>query len=446
MAAAAITGAFVAPLKLAPAFTATAPAAAPAAVSAASLADPAAFSIAAQQHVSLSEAEIRLSWQQAVPALDIALSTGLPAAAFGGIWIAPDDGGRVKIGVVGLNPALHAIVMRAARAAGLSRAADLVPVRYSLTEITSANAWLAAQLGKLSPRAGGIHLDAGYRTDLNRVQLGVAGSTLSSAERALVQRAKARYGNLVQIVEQPAGTATGTSLACVQYPEQYCTPPLRGGIDIFRVDSHGHRIAGECTGGFIARSRIDAKFYMFTAGHCAAEAGTGMWATRFPGGSLHLIGTVHRYVYGANGDEAILNINNPTGWILPRGLVYVLKGPDTTRNEDYTISSAQYSTRGARVCETGAISASLCGTVAALGRTICVGPSIFNCRWVRNLGEATIRNSQQGDSGAPVYAAHQAFGLVSAGGTDNFNGGSVTYYQGIRGAADAMNVNIVFTH
>jgi hypothetical protein len=34
---------------------------------------------------------------------------------------------------------------------------------------------------------------------------------------------------------------------------------------------------------------------------------------------------------------------------------------------------------------------------------------------------------------------------LSAGGTDNFNGGSVTYYQGIRGAADAMNVNIVLT-
>lgn len=74
-----------------------------------------------------------------------------------------------------------------------------------------------------------------------------------------------------------------------------------------------------------------------------------MWATRFPGGSLHLIGTVHGYVYGANGDEAILNIKNPTSWILPRGLVYVLEGPDTTRNEDYTISSAQYSTRGANL-------------------------------------------------------------------------------------------------
>ena len=52
------------------------------------------------------------------------------------------------------------------------------------------------------------------------------------------------------------------------------------------------------------------------------------------------MGSVHHYVYGAAGDEAILNINNPSGWKLPRGWVYVLKGPDATLNQEYAISSA----------------------------------------------------------------------------------------------------------
>jgi hypothetical protein len=239
--------------------------------------------------------------------------------------------------------------------------------------------------------------------------------------------------------------AVGTSLDCVRYPGKYRSPPLRGGITIYRMDSHGHRLPGQCTGAFIARSRVDGKLYMFTAGHCAAEAGTGLWATKFPGGSQHVIGTVHHYVFCAAGDEAILNSNNPSGWKLPRGWVYVLNGPHTTLNQQYAVSSAQYRTVGARICETGAVSGSLCGTVAALGRTICVGTSITNCRWVSNLGEATI-HSQPRDSGAPLYAAHQAFGLVSAGGSDILHGGSVTFYQGINGASNARNVNLVVAH
>ncbi len=79
------------------------------------------------------------------------------------------------------------------------------------------------------------------------------------------------------------------------------------------------------------------------------------------------------------------------------------------------------------------------------GQTKCVGPDPTNCRWVNNLAEDSIY-SQPGDSGAPVFTAHQAFGLVSSGGFDVLHGGWVTYYQGIIGASDAMNVNIVLAH
>lgn len=445
IAAAAIIGALLTPITLAPTTGATAPGTSVVIANPARQADPAARAIAAEQHITLAQAETRLSWQEAIPSLNTALSSQLPAASFGGIWIAQNDGDRIKVGVVSSHPHVRAAVMRAVRVAGLSTATDLVPVKYSAGQIVDADAWLNSQLIKL-PAAGlgSIHLDGSYNMDLNRVELGVAGYHLTAAERALVARAKARYGNLVQVVTQPAGSATGTSLDCTTLYD-LCYPPLRGGIQIYTVNSQGQPQPGVCTGGFIASSRIDGKLYEFTAGHCAAAAGTATWATEFPDGSQHLIGTVHHYIFSTNGDEAILNINNPTGWQLPQGWVYVQGGPNTTLNEEYPISSAQYSTQGARVCETGASSGSICGTVAALGRTIYECDSAGLCSWVDNLGEATFCG-QEGDSGAPVYASHQAFGLVSAAGYDVSHGGCVTYYQGIVGASNAMNVNIVLAH
>lgn len=421
--------------------------------SAARGADPAALNIMAQQDVTLAQAETRLSWQQRVPALNTALRRHLSAAKFGGTWIAPNNSDRVKVGVVGLDPRTRATITQALHAADLSAATDLVPVKYSLKQLVRADAWLAAQLDKLSSRGhGSPHLDASYRPDLNRVQLGVAGHNLTAAERALVAHVKARYGALVQVVAQAAGSATGTSLDCTDNLSigQYCYPPLRGGIEIFSVNSQGQSQPGLCTGGFIASSRIDGKLYQFTAGHCAVEApngATNRWATAFPNLSGHVIGTVHHYIWGLSGDEAILNINNPgpAGWKLPQGWVAVMKGPNTTLNEEYPISSAQYSTLGARVCESGEAAGSICGIVTALGVSYCYGPQNQQCTKVNNLGEASFC-AKPGDSGAPVFASHQAFGLVVALETDSLGDCYGTFYQGIKGASNAMNVNIVLAH
>ena len=428
-------------------FTPSAPAAA---ASPARGADPAALELAAQQHVSLAQAEIRLSWQRAAPSLNTALSRQLPAAAFGGIWIAPNDGDRVKVGLVGADRRLQAAIMRAAGAAGLSAATDIVSVRYSARQVVAADAWLGIQLDKLARGSSGpIHLDVSYRMDLNTVELGVAGHSLTAAEQALVTRVKARYGDLVQVVAQPSGSSVGTPLDCAHssvtpaYPR--CNAPLRGGITIFTNPSstqHG----GTCTGGFLARDRTTEQFYQFTAGHCAVESGTGTWWTYFADGSQHAIGTVHKYILGGAGDMAILNINNPNGWELPHGWVYVMAGSNTTLNERYPITSAQYSTEGARVCETGAVSGTTCGTVVQLGVTVCE-PVGSPCTVVQNLGEASFCGSQ-GDSGAPVFASNQAFGLAVFKNTyrSGLNFYCGTAYQGIIGAANAMNVNIVLAN
>jgi streptogrisin C len=393
-------------------------------------ADPAAVEIATQQHVTLAQAETRLSWQQATPALAGALSRQLPAAIFGGIWIDPNDGDRVKVGVVGSDPGARATVARLVSAAGLTGAADIVQVRYSAMQLQDADAWLGTQLGIVARSSTGpIQLDSDYRLDLNRVQLGVAaGQQLTAAERGLIGRAKARYGDLVQVVTESGGTQM--TLAACSFP--LCSPPLRGGIIIFNTTGNGK----VCTGGFIARSRTDGKFYQFTAGHCAAGGFTGTWSTEFPNKSTHAIGPVHHYIYGSAGDMAILAINNPAGWQLPRGWVYVAAGPDTTLNEQYAITSAQYSTQGARICKTGAIGHTSCGVVMALGQN-----GFADGVEVKNLGEASFC-SQEGDSGGPVFAAHQAFGLDVAFLKNN---NCVSFYQGIIGAENALNVNLVLS-
>jgi hypothetical protein len=176
--------ALVAPARMVPASGATVLAASTM-TRTAEQADPAAQAIIAQQHVTLAKAETELSWQETVSSLNAVLNSRLSAAAFDDTWIDPNDG-RVKIGVVGLNPRLKAIVMQAVRATGPFAAADLVPVQYSLARLVSADAWIATRLDKPSLRAGGINFDVGYRPDLNRVQLEVADYQLTAAERALV--------------------------------------------------------------------------------------------------------------------------------------------------------------------------------------------------------------------------------------------------------------------
>lgn len=150
VAAIAVAFALVLPANYSFSIGTSSPSAPAAAASPARGADPAALELAAQQHVTLAQAELRLSWQQAVPSLSTALSSQLPTGIFGGIWIALNHGDRVTVGVVSLNPRTRATVTRAVHAAGLSAATDLVQVRYSLRQLVLADRWLGIQLDKLS--------------------------------------------------------------------------------------------------------------------------------------------------------------------------------------------------------------------------------------------------------------------------------------------------------
>ncbi len=378
-------------------------------------------SLAADRGISLAEATRRITWQQRAPELAAQAQTTL-GNRFGGVWIDAARGDRLKVGVTGANDAgASAEVHAAALAAGVPDAVDGVPVRHSQAELAAAVGWLATELQRVNAAAS-WPLAAGLRTDQNAVELRLpANNALTSAQRLLVAAARQRYGDALLVGSYPQRPQPR---ACA-YP--YCDPPLRAGI---RIANSG---AG-CTGAFIARSRSDGVLYQFTAGHCARFGGTDTWYTHFTDGSTHAIGPVHNYRFSSGGDMAILRISNPSGWN-PQAWVYVTSGPDTTLDTDYHITSDSGSTVGQRICTSGAFfGRSDCGTVTRLGVTATYGGVT-----VTGLGEASFCGTG-GDSGAPVYASHTAYGLQTAGFSE-----CDSLYQGIHAAEDAMNVDVAHT-
>jgi hypothetical protein len=379
-------------------------------------ADLAARDLAADRGIDLAEAQRRIAWQAMAPRLAEEASARL-GDRFGGVWIDTTDNDRVKLGVVGGG---YDAARLAATAAGLAAATDTVAVRRSLRELERGNAWLGARIAVVNAGAAAT-LTAGIRTDLNAIELQLPhAGALTAAQRALVDQARRRLGDALR-VGMYAGQAVARACA---YP--YCDPPLRGGI---RITNSGR----PCTGAFIARSRVDSVLYQFTAGHCIAGGFTDNWSTRFTNGSSHVIGPRHNHRFASSGDMAILRINNPSGWQLPRAVVYVTSGPDTTADQTYHISSDGTSSVGMRICTTGgSYGRSDCGTVTQLGVT-----ATYNGVTVRGLGRGSFCGTG-GDSGAPMYASHVAYGLQVAGFSE-----CDSLYQGIQASEDAMNVNVL---
>jgi hypothetical protein len=158
------------------------------------------------------------------------------------------------------------------------------------------------------------------------------------------------------------------------------------------------------------------------------------WSTKFANLSAHVVGPVWHWEWNANGDAAILSINNVPGWN-PQGRVQVTAGPETTANETYNIADDKLSVEGMRICTTGQASGqSRCGHVTELDFT-----TDYDGPTVHHLGRSSVC-AMPGDSGAPMYAKHHGYGILVAGAS---NGDCDTLYQGIRGAEKLLNVNIL---
>jgi hypothetical protein len=160
----------------------------------------------------------------------------------------------------------------------------------------------------------------------------------------------------------------------------YCDLPGRGGVRM------NYEYEGTwCTLGFLARGRGTGNLYAMTAGHCMVRSADG---------------ATHRQ------------------------------------------------TVGARVCKTGATSGGTCGRITATGQTITFALDYDNVT-INRLVQTTMC-SRGGDSGGPVFVNGYAYGLAqsSARNSDgsewrDAEGHCRSYYQGIKNAQDALNVDIV---
>lgn len=408
-----------------------------------------AVQFAQERGISVDEAAFRLRQQQHVG--DFTEHVGaLLGEQFGGVWIDIANDDRVTIGITTVPPSRSGVETRSAEpgltrdktvANGPSLASDarterdveeivsasarstdiddyvVVPVAFSFSALEAANAWLTDQIVRVNA-GGDAGLNTRIRTDVNAVELRIPiAAKLSQAQHELVIDARQRFGALLSMTDD----AGQPQLDICSHP--YCDKPLRGGIRIKASN-------GNCTGAFIVRGNADSKLYQFTAGHCAQASSDKWWTTFAHDDTDHFIGApVSPWMYGPNGDLAILKIDNVSGWT-PKNWVYVSQGPDTSTSEEYAITAVGSSTVGMRICMSGGTSANTtCGHVKALAATHTNDGITFT-----NLGAADYCRTD-GDSGAPVFASHTGYGIHHGG-----DAACSAYYSSLRSAEIKMNV------
>jgi streptogrisin C len=399
-------------------------------------ADPAVTTLAADLGISIRQAQQRLGWQEPAMALAGELERAL-GDRYGDLWFDPADGGRVKVGIVGGDTTLAARLIARRK---LTTVTDLVPVRHSYAELQQAAAWLTAETARANP-AEGKGLTVWRLPNKNAVELDLPrGQRLTAAQQATVAEARGRLGDKLTF-----GTWSGQThdLSCAWGGGEFdCDPPLRGGVMMYTRNASGGYDA-QCTVGFNAKSTVDAKWYVLTAGHCGSP-GTTFYVYQRRTGRFHVLGHMHRCIWGGPGsgcvyaaddDEGIITIDNVPGWD-PKPWVYVhaWTGPvaGTTTDPGYPIYGTEGSRLGLRVCVSGAISGTSCGNVEQLGGG--------------GLARVDLC-ADHGDSGAPIFSYQKARGLLK--GANGAEPGQPApgrcqdrLYQGITEATQRLHVAV----
>ena len=165
-----------------------------------------------------------------------------------------------------------------------------------------------------------------------------------------------------------------------------------------------------CSAGFNVRS--GGTHYFLTAGHCAEEV--GRWYTN--SGQTTRIGPTVKSSFPGN-DYALVRYDNTS----------------LTHQGGYSVGDAHV---GQRVTRDGSSTGAHSGRVEALDVS------------VRYRGSGTVRGmiqtnicAESGDSGGPLYAGSTALGITSGGSGDCSSGGT-TFFQPVREAVNAYDVNV----
>ncbi len=230
--------------------------------------------------VSKTVAAQRLQMQDAAMP-QVELLPVLLGSSYGGAWFDPSDGGRLEIGVVDPVASAAAVsqALEAFAPSGVDAYTDIVPVRSSWSDLTSAEASLNSSLHNLLA-AGLVQLS--IDTSVNSVDVTTA-ATITPADQAEVQAAVANAPVSVRVVPSANSSLIAQTSACSVGAYIECDPPLRGGDFIF--SSNGW----ECSATTVVEG--SGIFYLMTAGHCGWVADQSGWSEDFSNGGGHAIGS-----------------------------------------------------------------------------------------------------------------------------------------------------------
>jgi hypothetical protein len=390
--------------------------------------------------VDLREAERRLAIQDRAAGIedDIAKVLG---DQYAGVWYDEADAGKLKIGMTQAAGRHADDVRKITDRYGIAAATDLVAVRFTEAELEAIQSRVRESIEDM--------IDAGrartsYDTKSNKVVV-TALATLPRLEEARVKGLAEISGVIVRRVDVPA--LLSKLNAC---NVTFCNPPFRGGRGIRQSGNIGpsNFPFAECTAAFIARDNTNPnQLWVLTAGHCIFFAGLP-WEAKDESNIFSVIGFSAFFSFsGAPGrDAGKISISSGGGWANPTALpaVFVKSSSNpldsiifTNYNPNYEIKATSLSSIGKVLCRTGMKTGTECGTVIELGADeSSVGPDGKTFTF-HHMGRLDVCDTQNGDSGGPLYKTHLAFGIHSS------TGDCYEVYQGVRAAESALNVKVI---
>jgi hypothetical protein len=386
--------------------------------------------------LSLEDARARLAVQDQAAGIEDRL-TALLGDQWADMWYDAADRGRLKIGITRAASARREEIQTLLREQGVEEHTDLVTVTYTLAELESKQDALRSSLMDMIMRG---HARTSRNPMLNRVIV-TAVTNLPASEEERIRQAASTPGVTMRRVN--ARDLIGQFEACHTAP---CDPPLRGGVRLYPPS--GNYFGNFCTLGFTARHRVHTSHVLaMTAGHCVYEAWhfTNVWDAAAENGlGAEAIGPSYGFVLGgAPGvDAGVVLVNSSGFWgtpVPPAPVVLVESSSMTTYDPNYAIRQDAKSTLGQILCMTGTITLTHCAFVSELGadHVFQVSTGIV---LLKNLGELATCHTLPQDSGAPIYKNHKAYGIhVGKRSYDVCH----TMYQGIRGAENELNVDIL---
>jgi hypothetical protein len=379
---------------------------------------------AGKYDVSVEEATLRVGLQDRAAGIDDRLAQVL-GPDFAGLWYDHADRGRLKIGLTRAGEVRTAEVTRVINEFALGDEAQMVPVRFSIAELERKQESIRESLMAMVSSG---HALTSYNPRLNSIIVETL-NVLPPAEETLIRQVSTQEG--VTIRRTGATTLAGETLSCII---NFCDPPLRGG-----------RWMDGCTAGFMARHKVNTSHILvLTAGHCIAHRGlSSVWWTRDEAASWQEIGPGYGYTFGGGPgrDAGVIFVDPAKFWATPAPVprVVVKDSPLTSYDPNYKIKHDSGSVLGQLLCVTGGRSGTHCAEVSDLGSDFLTEDGFV----LKNLGELDWCQAMSGDSGAPIYKAKRAYGLLVGHVDSTFH--CFTAYQGVRGAQAGLNVGILLS-